>query len=664
MIVSEGATEPAAGVSRHRRLSRPWRLTLLAFTTLCVVLGVYQVFNLGFWVGYTALENQYLYAIVALLLPLVFILWPAHRRAPADRVPWYDMALFFTTLALGVYFVTHGEAIVDEGWEYSAPEHAIYASFLFWLLVLEGARRAGGLSILFIITIISLYPIYADKVPGPIAGLPATLSDTAIFHVMSSESVLGIPMRAFANLVLGFLLFGVTLQYTGGGRFFINLAFALLGHVRGGPAKVAIFASGLMGSMSGSVVTNVFTTGVMTIPAMRRTGFSREYAAGVESCASTGGVLMPPIMGATAFVMATFLEVPYITIAVAAVIPSLLYFLGLFVQIDAYAARFALKGLPREELPSISKTLKEGWYFIAVFVLLIWMLVYLKREAIAPFYATLLLIAVNQAFPHHRWSWEQFLEFVAATGRLFVELAAVLAGVGLIVGALAVTGMSGTIANDLIFLAGGSTLVLLLMGALTSFVLGIGMTVTAAYIFLAVALAPALIRGGLDPMAVHLFILYWGMLSYITPPVALGAYAAASVAQAHPMATGFKAMQLGTVIYFIPFFFVLDPALLLSGSWQGILSATLFAVAGVVLIAGALQGYLFGVGSLATHDVWSWPIRGLVLMGGLLLATPGGGLVPFSNAELAFMGVALAVPAMALAAWLNRPEARTSATGD
>jgi TRAP transporter 4TM/12TM fusion protein len=654
MSAVPGASEPAVGITRHRRLSRPWRVALLVSTSLCVALGVYQVFNLGFWLGYTALENQYLYAIVTLLLPLAFVLWPVHRGGAMDRVPWYDVALFATALLLGLFFIVNGEAIIDEGWEYSAPEHAVYASYVFWILVLEAARRAGGLPILIIISIVSLYPLYADKVPGPIAGLPATLADTAIFHAMSSESVLGIPMRAFANLVLGFLLFGVALQHTGGGRFFINLAFSLLGHVRGGPAKVAIFASGLMGSMSGSVVTNVFTTGVMTIPAMRRTGFERSYAAGVEACASTGGVLMPPIMGATAFVMATFLEVPYITIAVAAVIPSALYFLGLFVQIDAYAARFELEGLPREELPSIGRTLKEGWYFIVVFILLIWMLVHLKREAIAPFYATVLLIAVNQAFPHHRWTWQQFLDFVASTGRLFVELAAVLAGVGLIVGALAVTGMSGTIANDLIFLAGGSTLVLLLMGALTSFILGIGMTVTAAYIFLAVALAPALVRGGLDPMAVHLFILYWGMLSYITPPVALGAYAAASVAQANPMTTGFKAMQLGTIIYFIPFFFVLDPALLLSGSWQNILSSTALAMGGIVLIAGALQGYLVGVGTLATHPLLGWPIRGLVLVGGLLVATPGGGLIPFSDTALVVAGLSVTAPAVLLARWSNR----------
>ena len=654
--------KPAVGIVRHRRLSRPWRLVVLIATALCIVLAVYQVFNLGFWAGYTALENQYLYAILSLMLPLVFVLWPAHARASRERVAWYDVVLFVITLGIGAYLLFHGEAIIDEGWEYSAPDQAVYVSMLLWVLVLEGTRRAGGTPIFVIVTVISLYPIYAGELPGPIAGLEATLSDAAIFHAMSSESVLGIPMRAFANLVIGFLLFGVALQHTGGGRFFINLAFGLLGHVRGGPAKVAIFASGLMGSMSGSVVTNVLTTGVMTIPAMRRTGFAPSYAAGVEACASTGGVLMPPIMGATAFVMATFLEVPYITIAVAAIIPSALYFLGLFVQIDAYAARRDFRGLPREELPPLKQTLKEGWYFVAVFILLIWLLVFLKREAIAPFYATVLLIAVNQAFPYHRWKWAQFVEFFAATGRLFAELTGVLAGVGLIVGALAVTGMSGTIANDLIFLAGGSTVVLLLMGALTSFVLGIGMTVTAAYVFLAVALAPALVRGGLDPMAVHLFILYWGMLSYITPPVALGAYAAASVAGASPMSTGLRAMHLGTVIYFIPFFFVLEPALLLSGSWQAIVFSTVQAVIGIILLAGALQGYVIGIGDLTVHSALALPLRTICALAGILLALPGGSPVPLGDLELAGLALLLAGPALLVVGLQNRAGAAPDAT--
>ena len=635
-------------VSRHRRLTGFWRGVFLTASTLSILLAVYQLFTFGIYTGFTPLTNQYLYALVTLLLPPVFVLWPAWARAPRDRVPWYDAALFAVALAVGLYYVANGEPIIDEGWEYAAPDQAVWISYVFWLLVLEATRRAGGLALLTIVMVISFYPLYAQSLPGILFGLEASLADTAMFHAMSEESILGIPMRAFGNLVIGFLIFGVALQHTGGGKFFLNLAFALLGHVRGGPAKVAIFASGLMGSMSGSVITNVLTTGVMTIPAMKRVGFGRAYAGGVEACASTGGVLMPPIMGATAFVMATFLEVPYVDIAIAAIIPSILYFFGLFMQIDAYAARNDLAGLPRADLPSLGQTLKEGWYFVVVFALLVWMLVFLNRESWAPFFATVLLLGVNQAFPYHRWGWADAVEFIAGVGRLFTELTAILAGVGLIVGALVVTGKLGNLANDLLSAAGGEMLVLLAMGALTSFILGIGMTVTAAYIFLAIALAPALIQGGLDPMAVHLFILYWGMLSYITPPVALGAYAAASIAEANPMRTGIEAMRLGSIIYFIPFFFVLDPGLILRGAWPDIILVTASALFGIVLVAGALQGYLVLLGDLTRHALLQWPIRALVLLAGLLIATPGGGLIPWSNLELALAAGVLMAGAVGL----------------
>ena len=654
---SADADAGAAGTNRRRKLGGLWQWWLIGAAAATVFLSLNQLLNLGLFVGHTLLSNQYLYLVVALLLPLVFLYWPLTARSPRDRVPWYDLALALAALVVSGYFIVNAERIVDEGWEYAAPDTAVVWSALFWALVLEATRRAGGLALTVVVVAVSFYPIYTHLVPGPIQGQEASLAETAIFHAMSSESVLGIPMQAFANLVIGFLVFGVALQYTGGGRFFINLAFALLGHVRGGPAKVAIFASGLMGSMSGSVVTNVLTTGVMSIPAMRRVGFSRAYAGGVEACASTGGVLMPPIMGATAFVMATFLEVDYAQIAIAAAIPSALYFFGLFVQIDAFAARNGLRGLPRDELPSLKRTVKEGWYFIGVFALLIWMLIFLKREGIAPFYATALLIAINQVLPYQRWSRADCVEFLAATGRLFAELMGILCGIGLIVGALAVTGMTGTIANDLVHLAGGSPLLLLVMGAVTSFILGIGMTVTAAYIFLAIALAPALIQGGLNPMAVHLFILYWGMLSFITPPVALGAYAAATVAGAKPFETGLQAMRLGSIIYLIPFFFVLNPALILIGSVADILLVTVSALGGVVLAAAGLQGYLLGVGDLARHPLWQWPIRALVLIAGILLATPGGGLIPWSNGELA-LGAAIALaPALLLVWWVNRTNA-------
>ncbi len=648
------AKDPAvASTGRHRRISGGWRSVLLVFTCLAVALAVNHFFNLGFFVGYTLLDNHYQYALIALLVPFVFIIFPAGAAAPGDRVPWYDGALFVATVATVGFFVANSQRILDLGWEFGAPPRVVWMCYLLWALILEATRRAGGTALFAIVAVVSLYPLYADKVWGPLSGLASPIDIAASYHIMSNESLLGIPMRALANLVIGFLIFGVALTHTGGGKFFINLAFALLGHVRGGPAKVAIFASGLMGSMSGSVISNVVTTGTMTIPAMKRTGFAAHYAAGVEACASTGGVLMPPVMGATAFIMAVFLEVPYLTIAVAAIIPSLLYFFGLFMQIDAYAARAGLPGLPREELPSIRAIMREGWHFIVVFVLLVVMLVVLKREVLAPYYATVLLIAVNQVTPGDRWTWHSVRDFILATGSLLAEITAILAGVGLIVGALSVTGMAGTFVNDLVFLAGGNVLILLLMGALTSFILGIGMTVTAAYIFLAIVLAPALVKGGLDPLAVHMYIFYWGMVSYITPPVALGAYAAAAIAGANPMRTGLEAMRLGSIIYFIPFFFVLNTAFILRAPVADIALLTVSALLGITLIAGALQGHLIGVGPLDTHPLLGWVTRALILAGGIFLATPSGGPITLTDLEMMLWAVALMAPGIGIARWLN-----------
>jgi len=627
--------------SRNRTLSKTWKIILGLATIIVVGLAVNQLFNFGFFMNVIWLDNKYQYAIFGLLVPFAFIIFPRSGKSDTSRVAWYDIIAAVVMFAILAYFFQHAADIVDYGWEMGgAPDYIVYMGLALWLLVLEATRRAGGTALFVIVALISMYPLVADVMPGPISGLSSSWEDTTAYHTLSAESMLGIPMQAMANLVIGFLIFGVALTQTGGGNFFINLAFALLGHVRGGPAKVAIFSSGLMGSMSGSVVSNVITTGVLTIPAMRKTGFRPSYAAGVEACASTGGVLMPPIMGSTAFIMAVFLSVPYVEIAVAAIVPSVLYYLALFIQIDAYAARNEMPGEDRANLPKVKDTLKDGWHFIAVFVLLIVMLVFLKQEVLAPFYATVLLLVINQLFPRHRWGLQQFISFVQATGKLLIEIGSILVGVGLIVGALSITGMAGTLVNDLIFLAGGNTLVLLLMGAITSFIMGIGMTVTAAYIFLAIVLAPALVQGGLDPMSVHLFILYWGMVSFITPPVALGAFAAASISGASPMRTGFEAMRLGSIIYFVPFFFVLDPAFIFQGDLSKTALLFVSAIVGVILIASALQGYLSGVGNLHRHAVMGWVIRGLILVAGLCLATPGGNLIPFSNLELALAALA------------------------
>lgn len=568
-------------------------------------------------------QNHYYYALMGLLLPLCFLIYPSFK---SNKSYWVDGVLALAAFGACGFFFYNAETMLDYGWEFLAPSYAVWVSYLLWGLIMEAVRRSGGWVLFCLVLVFSLYPIVADRLPGPISGMSSSASETAAYHVMSIESILGLPFRAYAQLVIGFLIFGIALQHTGGGRFFINLAFALFGHVRGGSAKVAIVSSGLMGSMSGSVITNVLTTGQMTIPAMKKNGMEKEYAAGVEACASTGGVLLPPIMGSTAFVMATFLNVAYTTVALAAAIPAFLYFFGLFIQIDAYAARKGLVGTPREELPSLSGTMKQGWFYIAAFMVLIFLLVYLQREAVAPFYATGMLLVLNQFSKSHRWNVKDAGNFLVATGKLLMELLTIMAGVGLIVGALSVSGLSGTLVNDLLYIAGDSTLLLLLMGAFTSFFLGIGMTVTAAYVFLAIVLAPALIQGGLDPMSVHLFILYWGMLSFITPPVALGAFAAASIAGGSALATGFKAMRLGSVIYFIPFFFVLEPALIMSGSWTDTLFATVKVAVGIVLIAGTLQSYIIGIGFIDK--------AGAVGIGGRVLVVLGGGLIALPTTEV------------------------------
>lgn len=641
--------EPATTEERFRRLTPFWKWLLIALSVTSIIFSGYQVFNLGMYTGYVPIENQYFYVIVALLLPTAFIVFPISGKAAHGGMTWYDVVLFLATAAICLVFVYYSIDMLDEGWEFSAPENMQWLSLILVLLAIEAVRRTGGGIVTFIIVIFAIYPLFAGEMPGVLEGTTESLLDTVAYYALSTEALIGIPTRAFAGLVIGFLLFGVALQYTGGGQFFLNLAFALLGHVRGGPAKVAIFASGLMGSMSGSVITNVLTTGSLSIPAMKRIGFQPHVAGGVEACASTGGVLMPPIMGATAFIMAINLEVPYRDIVVAAVIPSVLYFFALFMQIDGYAARNKLEGLPKIELPTVRQTLKDGWYYVAVFALLIYLLVFMQREAQAPFYATILLLVINQTHPKHRWNWDRFVEFLVATGRLFAELAAILVGIGLIVGSLSYSGKIGTLAFELLQLAGNNVALLLMLGALASFIMGIGVTVTVAYIILALTLAPALTDSGLSAMGVHMFMLYWGMLSYITPPVALGSFAAASLAQANPMRTGFESMKLGTIIYFVPFFFVLDPGLIMQGEPLHILTVFGCAVLGVIVLSTSLQGYLYGVGDLTLMGLVQWPIRFGLMIGALAFAMPGNDVIGMNNMELFIAGTVFTGAATILA---------------
>jgi TRAP transporter 4TM/12TM fusion protein len=624
-------------------------------TVALLVLGTNQTFGISSSLGFTILENQYLYAILALAIPMVFLLFPGGRMVAGNGPGVLDWALcVIAFIALG-YFFLNAYNIVLGGWEMVPPMAAVVMGTVLWGLMLEAGRRTGGAILGAIVLFFSCYPLFADIMPGPISAFASPFKYVAAYHAMSLESILGIPLKAFATLVFGFVIFGAALEHTGAGRFFINLAFALLGHVRGGPAKVAIVSSGLMGSLSGSVVTNVLTTGVMTIPAMRRAGMNGTTAAGIETCASTGGVLMPPVMGAAAFIMADFLQLPYSSIAIAAAIPALLYFFGLFVQIDARAARDKLRGLDADELPDLMTTLKEGWHHVFAFVMLTVMLLVMQQEQYAPFYATVVLLVVNQIVSKtDRWGRKELLAFTDSLARLFATLAATLGAVGMIVGGLSQTGLAATLVNDLLKIAGGSPYLLLIMGAITSLILGTGMTATACYIFLAVMLAPALVQVGLDPLAVHLYIFYWGMLSFITPPVALGAFAAASVAKTPPMRTGFEAMKIGSVIYFIPFMFVFDPALITHGTWMDILTSTALALFGVWIFASTMQGYVAGFGRLFADSLFGWLTRIPVLIGAVLIALPGEAIPGLNDWELLGLGLVVMAPTLLSALVINR----------
>jgi TRAP transporter 4TM/12TM fusion protein len=691
-------------VTRIRALRGVWRWGLIIATAATILLCINQQFSLRFFIGYTQLNTEYFYLLIALMLPFTFLIFPASDKAPLNRIPWYDLLLFLLTLGSAIWLMMNIRKAAEAGWESDgAPNNVIAAGLVMWFVLMEALRRTGGWSLLLSVFPFTVYPLFADAAwLGPFRGSQSTLSQTTAYHVLSGESLLGIPIQAFADTVIGFLVFGTALMMTGAGKFFINLSFALCGTFRGGAAKVCIFASGLLGTVGGSIVSNVLTAGTMTIPVMKKTGFTPSYSGAIEACASTGAVLAPPVLGATAFVMAQFLNTGYADVALAATIPSILYYFGLFAQVDSYAARHNLKGLSRAELPRLKDAFMDGWYYLFVIVILVVMLLYFKRESHAPFYATALLVilhqwsgpapwkkgntavliasvvltaamllfdvanaffwgmcalaAMNEFFPGKNWGGGRWVSFLELNGKTFVELIAILAGCGLLIGAFSITGVISSLANDLLRIAGGDAFLLLIMCAITSLILGLGLTTTSCYIFLAILVAPALEKLGLNRMAVHMFIFYWGMLSSITPPVAIASFAAAGIAGAPAMKTAWESMWVGSIIYFIPFFFVLNPALLLQGESPYLEAIGLTAVAcvGIVFICGGIQGYQAYVGDLRRAGSMEWPLRILLIIGGFILATPGGGIMPVSQLQIMTIAVAILAPTIFVALFLMR----------
>ncbi|GAA1216245.1 TRAP transporter permease [Prauserella alba] len=613
------AAAPAAEPARLTAGQRFWATVAVTLTVAGVLVVLNQVF---FWNpgGFTLLLNAFLYVVLACFLSQVFILVRARKSAERSRfaVPWYDAVLAVGCVATNLYFASHAEQISLEGWDYAAPPLAVVASFVLWLLVLEALRRTAGLVVTIIAGAFSLYPLIAEQMPiGFLQGVPFPIERAATVHALGPDSILGLPLQTAGAILIGFLVFGVVLQRTGGAEFFIDLARSVFGHARGGSAKVAVTSSASMGMMSGSAVSNVLTTGPMTIPAMKRAGYPGTYAAGIEATAATGGSITPPIMGTAAFLMVSFLGIPYSEVALAAAAPALLYYVGVFTQVDAYAARTGMRGEPRSHLPKALATLRTGWPYLLALGALILLLVWQRDEAQAPFMAAALLLAIAVLRPRNRLGARGLLAVVVDSGRSIAEIVGIIAGVGLIVGALSMSGASLSLARELVAAVGDNVLLILIAGAITCFVLGMGMTVSAVYVFLAIVMAPALVELGVDPVAAHLFVIYWAAASYITPPVALAAFAAAGIARTSPMATAVTAMRLGAAKYIVPFCFALNPALVAQDDVGSVLQAVGLAIVGVFAMGAAFEGYA----PLVEVRMPGWA-RAVALVAGVALLLP------------------------------------------
>ncbi len=627
------------GTDRGRALSRPAEralvrvvAVLIALVALSYVLDIFISFDITFY------KEQFFGLLYGLVFAGAFLVFPATRRSPRDRIALYDYVLAALGLTVGLYVFIAYPAIVLTAGIITPFKTALGAIAV--LIVLELTRRIFGWPLVILALIFILYAKFNYLLPGALGGRGKDWARLAVYLYLDTNSLLGLIATVVFGMVFAFILFGRVLFATGGADFFTDLSMALMGRWRGGPAKVAVVASSMFGTLSGSASSNVVITGSITIPMMTRIGYRPPVAAAVESVASSGGGLMPPIMGATAFIMAEFLSVPYRDVVIAALLPAILYYVSLFLQVDLEAAKAGIRGFAGDRIPRLFGVLLRGWVFIAPLALLIYCLfVIFLSPAKSALIATAALIVVGFA---RRETWLTPGRAIASlddTGRLLIEIGIIGAVAALVVGIVNLTGLGLVFSQILLSISGGSMHLLLLLTAAASIVLGMSMPVTASYIILAVLAAPALTEAGVPEMAAHLFIFYFAILSFITPPVCVAVYIASAIARSKPMETAMHAMKLGVVAYVVPFVFVADPALLMNDAPGDIALAFLAAVIGFIGLAVALQGYY-------TRAV-SWLVRGPLAVAAILALI-----------DIVEVRIAGAVLVLMLVGWLHVAAAR------
>ncbi len=545
-----------------------------------------------FW-QYQSLTDVSWLVIASLALALV---WAAiGSRAWAMR--WFDWIGAVAALVLCGYIAWRYEALTTE--IAMLPTDGVAGSALLLLLALEATRRTSGGVLVAIILILSLYVFIGPHLPGDFATRPVSPARLVAYLGLDTTGMIGIILSVAVLIVVPFTLMGQVLGRTGGANYFADLAMSAMGRFRGGAAKIAVFGSALFGMISGAAVSNVVAVGIVTIPLMSRSGFSRTRAAAIEAVGSTGGQLMPPVMGAAAFIMAEFLQVPYGAVVIAAIIPSVLYYAALFMHVDLEAAKQRIGAAQVEDPPKFSEVLKSGWHFPIPLIFLVVTIAYpeifqipIERAAV---YATAILIVLSMTFGYRgqRVGARQMLRAILDTGRAALDIVLIGAAAGMVVGTLSVSGISFGLTLQLIALSGGSLFILLLLTAIISIILGMGMPTVSVYVLTATLLAPSLVKLGVVPMAAHMYVMYFGMLSMITPPVAIAAYAAANIARVSGWTTGWNAVVVGWSTFFIPFLFVLEPSLLMQGSAGMIAWQFARNILGIFVGTSAIVGFAF-----------------------------------------------------------------------
>lgn len=577
-------------------------VVLVAFSLWCIYVTLFATF----------LEEIRLTSFLGMIILMGFLIYPAKKgEQRVNHMPIGDIVAMIVGASAFFYFTFNANQIINQGTRFEV--YQIIIGIIGLLALIEVTRRCVGLPILIVAGFFVVYALAYGLTNPSFFGRVRYLVRNLFY---TKEGIFSTPINVCSKYIVIFIIFGAFLERTGISAFFISLANCIAGRFAGGPAKVAVISSALCGMVSGSSVGNTVTTGSVTIPMMKKTGYKPEFAGAVEAAASTGGQIMPPIMGAAAFLMADFVGVPYSNIIVRAIIPAILYFSGIFISVHLEAKKLGLKGVPKEELPRARNLIKKVYLLLPLVMLVVWVSANMMTMQKAASYCILLSIVVSLFDKDNRITPLKIVQALEAGGKSAITVGAACGVAGIISGTITMTGLANDIINAIVGVAGDRLIIALVLTMLCCIVLGMGVPTTANYCIMAATTAPILIRMGVPVMAAHFFVFYFGIVADITPPVALAAYAGSAIAKSNPMKTAFNASKLAIAVFIVPYIFCFNPAMLLIDTTPlAVIQIAITAFIGVFAVAAALEGYL-----ITNMKVWT---RLVIAAGGLLLIDPG-----------------------------------------